>query len=84
MAPIKRKSVEKPVAEHPSKKQRPSTTSTTTLAALKEEPAFPRGGANVLTPLEQKQIHIQAKQDVLFEQNTGKKAIRHEFEEKEK
>ncbi|KKZ60457.1 hypothetical protein EMCG_00743 [[Emmonsia] crescens] len=34
-----------------------------------EEPAFPRGGANVLTPLEQKQIQIQATRDVLFEQN---------------
>ncbi|PGH12623.1 hypothetical protein AJ79_04121 [Helicocarpus griseus UAMH5409] len=34
-----------------------------------EEPAFPRGGASVLTPLEQKQIQIQATRDVLFEQN---------------
>ena len=83
MAPIKRKSGEKPVAERPAKKQRPPTTSTATLATLKEEPAFPRGGANILTPLEQKQINIQAKQDVLFEQNTGKRAIRHEFEEEE-
>ncbi|EQL36161.1 hypothetical protein BDFG_02402 [Blastomyces dermatitidis ATCC 26199] len=33
-----------------------------------EEPAFPRGGASVLTPLEQKQIQIQATRDVLFEQ----------------
>jgi rRNA biogenesis protein RRP5 len=31
-----------------------------------EEPAFPRGGANVLTPLERKQIQIQATRDVLF------------------
>ena len=28
---------------------------------------FPRGGGNILTPLEQKQIHFQATQDVLFE-----------------
>ena len=39
-----------------------------------EETAFPRGGANLLTPLERRQISIQAKQDVLFEQSTGQKA----------
>jgi rRNA biogenesis protein RRP5 len=33
-----------------------------------EEKSFPRGGASVLTPLEHKQIQIQATQDVLFEQ----------------
>jgi rRNA biogenesis protein RRP5 len=33
-----------------------------------EEKSFPRGGASVLTPLEHKQIQIQANQDVLFEQ----------------
>ncbi len=33
-----------------------------------EEKSFPRGGASVLTPLEHKQIHIKANQDVLFEQ----------------
>ncbi|KAK4252154.1 hypothetical protein C7999DRAFT_27398 [Corynascus novoguineensis] len=39
-----------------------------------EEPMFPRGGGSVLTPLEQKQISIQAKKDVLFEeQSAGKK-----------
>lgn len=32
-----------------------------------EEPAFPRGGASVLTPLEQKQIQIKATKDALFE-----------------
>lgn len=35
-----------------------------------EEPAFPRGGASVLTPLEHKQIQIEATRDVLFEQGT--------------
>lgn len=38
-----------------------------------EAPAFPRGGANVLTPLERKQIQIQATRDVLFEQKGGAK-----------
>lgn len=37
-----------------------------------EERAFPRGGASVLTPIEQKQIKAQAERDVLFEQQTGR------------
>jgi rRNA biogenesis protein RRP5 len=45
-----------------------------------EEPLFPRGGGSVLTPLEQKQISIQAKKDVLFEEHSaaqkGEKASR--------
>ncbi|KAI1862516.1 hypothetical protein JX265_009230 [Neoarthrinium moseri] len=42
------------------------------LSRLKEEePLFPRGGGSVLSPLEHKQIQIQAKQDVLFEQASG-------------
>ncbi|KAI9801570.1 MAG: hypothetical protein M1825_003249 [Sarcosagium campestre] len=40
---------------------------TTVLKA--EEAAFPRGGASVLTPLEHKQIKIDAARDVLFEQS---------------
>jgi rRNA biogenesis protein RRP5 len=35
-----------------------------------EEAAFPRGGASILTPLEHKQIHIEAERDVLFEQQS--------------
>jgi rRNA biogenesis protein RRP5 len=37
-----------------------------------EEAAFPRGGASILTPLEHKQIQIEATRDVLFEQEGGK------------
>lgn len=37
-----------------------------------EEQAFPRGGASVLTPLEHKQIQIEATRDVLFEQAHAK------------
>ncbi|KAE9372351.1 nucleic acid-binding protein [Stipitochalara longipes BDJ] len=37
-----------------------------------EEAAFPRGGASLLTPLEHKQIQIEATRDVLFEQESGK------------
>lgn len=40
-----------------------------------EESSFPRGGGSVLTPLERKQIQIQATRDVLFEQKrSGKPA----------
>lgn len=35
-----------------------------------EEPLFPRGGGSVLSPLEHKQIQVQAKHDALFEQET--------------
>ena len=40
------------------------------------EPSFPRGGGSVLTPLERKQIQIQANKDVLFEQKGAKKPTR--------
>ena len=62
-----------PRAERPAKK-----TKAIPLVLREEEPAFPRGGAHVLTPLEQRQIQIQAKQDVLFEQRTGKDASRYD------
>lgn len=45
-----------------------------TLSVLRaEEPSFPRGGASILTPLEHKQIQIDATRDVLFEQQSSKK-----------
>jgi rRNA biogenesis protein RRP5 len=48
------------------------TLQVTKIAGTKrEEAAFPRGGASVLTPLEYKQIHIEATRDVLFEQQTA-------------
>jgi rRNA biogenesis protein RRP5 len=37
-----------------------------------EEAPFPRGGASLLTPLEHKQIQIEATRDVLFEQQGAK------------
>ena len=80
MAPIKRKIGDTLALARPQKKQRASSRA---LAAPKEEPAFPRGGSSVLTPLEQKQIQIQAKQDVLFEQTTGKKAPNHIYTDEE-
>ncbi|KAK3680120.1 rRNA biogenesis protein rrp5 [Recurvomyces mirabilis] len=47
----------------------------------REEKAFPRGGGSVLTPIEQKQIRVQAEQDVFFEQQTGQKAPAREDED---
>ena len=49
--------------------QKPASTAG--VSRLKEEePLFPRGGGSVLSPLEHRQISIQAKQDVLFEQQS--------------
>lgn len=36
-----------------------------------DEAAFPRGGGSILTPLEHKQIQIQATRDVLFEHHNN-------------
>lgn len=82
MAPIKRKGDAAVESVRPEKKQKPSSSAKLSILRA-EEPAFPRGGASILTPLEHKQIQIQAKQDVLFEQNTGKKAARKDFEDEE-
>lgn len=83
MVPIKRKSNSAAESARPEKKLKPSTATQKLSILREEEPAFPRGGASILTPLEHKQIQIQAKQDVLFEHNTGKKAARNEFEDEE-
>ena len=80
----------KAVAEsRPAKKRRSDDTSPNAAAparsppsrsphkasVLREEDApFPRGGASVLTPLEHKQIRIEATNDVLFEQSASKKS----------
>ncbi|KAI1824394.1 nucleic acid-binding protein [Xylaria intraflava] len=60
-------SQQKPVTQKPA--------STAAISRLREEePLFPRGGGSVLSPLEHRQISIQAKQDVLFEQESGQGA----------
>lgn len=52
-----------------SKKDTSAVSKAAPISMLRDEqPAFPRGGNNVLTPLERKQIQIQATKDVLFEQ----------------
>ena len=84
MVPTKRKLEAANENARPEKSQRPRPSSTIKPTILQgEEPSFPRGGASILTPLEQKQIQIQAKQDVLFEQSTGTKAPRNEFQDEE-
>ena len=83
MAPIKRKHDAAAESARPGKKHKPSTSTQKLSVLREEEPAFPRGGASILTPLEHKQIQIQAKQDVLFEQKTGKRAPKNEFEDEE-
>lgn len=58
---------DKPKADTPKK---------AVVSVLKEEePLFPRGGASVLTPLEQKQIQLEAKADAAREEefSTGGK-----------
>lgn len=83
MAPVKRKNDVAAEGARPEKMLKPSTSTQKLSVLREEEPAFPRGGASILTPLEHKRIQIQAKQDVLFEQSTGKKAARSEFEDEE-
>ncbi|EAW14463.1 putative rRNA biogenesis protein RRP5 [Aspergillus clavatus NRRL 1] len=69
-------------AEESSKDQKKQKTSESAnapnaseLSVLRDdEPSFPRGGGSVLTPLEKKQIHIQATKDVLFEQRGPKQS----------
>ena len=81
MAPMKRKIGEEASSARPEKKSR-STPVAKRSVLRNEEPSFPRGGASVLTPLEYKQIQIQATQDALFEQKTGKR-VENDFEDDE-
>lgn len=83
MAPIKRKSDAASESARPEKKHKMSTSTQKLSVLSAEEPAFPRGGASILTPLEHKQIQIKAKKDVLFEQSTGSKRARNEIEDEE-
>lgn len=76
--PSKPAGAKPPKDARPAKPQDDATTKDapkTTVSRLKEEePLFPRGGGSILSPLEQKQISVQAKQDVLFEQASGQGA----------
>jgi rRNA biogenesis protein RRP5 len=64
------KKAQKPTASDETSKQGP------VVSVLKEEePLFARGGGSVLTPLEQKQIQLEAKADAMRDEefNTGNK-----------
>ncbi|KAB8360835.1 hypothetical protein FH972_024569 [Carpinus fangiana] len=50
------------------------TVKASTLLENENSRAFPRGGASVLTPLEQKQIQVKAAKDALFEESGHKRA----------
>jgi rRNA biogenesis protein RRP5 len=57
----------------------PAKAKAAVVSVLKnEEPMFPRGGGSVLTPLEQKQIQLEAKADAMREEefNTGGKPLK--------
>ncbi|KAG6364959.1 hypothetical protein INS49_006564 [Diaporthe citri] len=83
------KTSEKKTSRTPEKKASKSTDKTASsapsIARVKdEEPLFPRGGGSVLTPLEHKQITIQAKQDALFEEESGKATKKGDKDSKKK
>lgn len=62
-----------------------AASSTKAIATVQgDEPLFPRGGGSVLTPLEHKQITIQAKQDALFEEESGRPSKKTEKGDKKK
>lgn len=91
MAPSKRKAQDDSILTT-SKKANTKTPSTaavapaTVKATVKkdEEAAFPRGGGSVLTPLEHKQITIEAKRDALFEEESGTKASKKDAKDSKK
>ncbi|KAH7632193.1 hypothetical protein SMAC4_00089 [Sordaria macrospora] len=71
-APNKKAGAKKPGPKS-DKPAPPAPTAPANSSLLKEEePMFPRGGASVLTPLEYKQIQVQARSDALFEEQSGK------------
>ncbi|KAI6708852.1 hypothetical protein JHW43_008621 [Diplocarpon mali] len=69
--PLKRPKADKD-GENSKKPKMPHVTKIA--EARNDEFAFPRGGASLLTPLEHKQIQIEATRDVLFEQGANSKA----------
>jgi rRNA biogenesis protein RRP5 len=54
--------------------EEPAPKSALKLLSKAAETSFPRGGASVLTPLEHKQIAIEATQDALFEEAGAKRS----------
>lgn len=54
--------------KRPAKQQEPAAAAP---AAVEEEEAFPRGGADDLTPLERRKLALQAEADFKHEQEEG-------------
>ncbi|KAF4551253.1 putative rRNA biogenesis protein rrp5 [Elsinoe fawcettii] len=75
----------KPAAEKNQTKaqQEPPRKSVKSSLLSGEERSFPRGGASVLTPLEQRQIKADAERDVLFEEAGKSKVVREEYGEED-
>lgn len=86
MPPSKRKAEDDSTLT-PSKKankKAPSSAPATATVKKDEEPIFPRGGGSVLTPLEHKQITIEAKRDALFEEESNKPSKKEDKESKKR
>ena len=74
MAPVKRKFRAEEPLKRPVKQLKLTPSRSIELSnSREEEPIFRRGGASILTPLEQRNIQIRAKQDAFYEQESGKK-----------
>lgn len=75
MAPSKRKAEDDSTLTPSKKANKKAPSGAPAIATIKkdEEPIFPRGGGSVLTPLEHKQITIEAKRDALFEEESSSK-----------
>ncbi|KAB5558620.1 hypothetical protein GE09DRAFT_1203503 [Coniochaeta sp. 2T2.1] len=74
--PSKRSKSDKPSKDdakpkEDKKEDRKPVTAPVVSRLVAEEPLFPRGGGSVLSPLEHKQIQVQAKTDALFEEQSG-------------
>lgn len=71
MAPIP--DTKRKVGPAGDRNERPAKISKT----REDDTPFPRGGASLLTPLEHKQIQLEATRDVLFEQQGAKSKSSH-------
>ncbi|KAF2225867.1 hypothetical protein BDZ85DRAFT_213447 [Elsinoe ampelina] len=79
-----KKSAKLPAEKKQSKSQDdPPRKSVKSSLLTGEDRSFPRGGASVLTPLEQRQVKADAERDVLFEEAGKSKVVREEYGEDE-
>ncbi|KAK2681619.1 hypothetical protein RAB80_003412 [Fusarium oxysporum f. sp. vasinfectum] len=73
--PTKKEDVGKDAKPAPKKSAETAEKAPVVSLLKEDEPMFPRGGASVLTPLEQKKIQLEAKADAMRDEefNTGNK-----------